>query len=135
MYEGNLWFYHGGEEGRTWERNDMLSIGLMAMFRGPVMFMDMGVVMATGWAMFMGAVACILTEAMFIGAVMVTGCCRLTGAVMLTVLEAMVTGLLTVPRFMDVVLATAEAVTGVAEAEMHTLLVSLLQGEVKPAWP
>lgn len=39
----------------------MLSIGLMAMLSGPVMFIDMGEVMATGWAMFMGAV-------------MVTGC-------------------------------------------------------------
>ncbi len=54
-------FYQGGEEGRTCERKDMLSIGLMAMLSGPVMFIDMGEVMATGWAMFMGAV-------------MVTGC-------------------------------------------------------------
>lgn len=52
----------------------MLSIGLMAMLSGPVMFIDMGEVMATGWAMFMGAVAWMLTEAMLTGPVMVTGC-------------------------------------------------------------
>lgn len=43
------------------------------------------------------------------------------------------TALLAVPRFMAVVWDTVEAVTGVTEAELHTLLESLLQGEVKPA--
>lgn len=101
----------------------MLSMGLMAMLRGPVMFMDMGVLMATGWAMFMPvAVAGMFTEAILTGAVMVTGCCRLTGAVIFTVLEEIVMGLLMVPRFMLAVVA--EAVTGVAEAELHALLVS-----------
>lgn len=97
----------------------------MAMLSGPVMFMAIGVLMATGWAMFMAdAVAGMLTEVMLTGAVRVTGCCRLTGAVMLTVLEEMVTGLLMIPRFMLAVLAVAELVTGVAEAELHELLVS-----------
>lgn len=101
----------------------MLSMGLMAMLRGPVMFMDMGVLMATGWAMFMPvAVAGMFTEAILTGAVMVTGCCRLTGAVIFNVLEEIVMGLLMVPRFMLAVVA--EAVTGVAEAELHALLVS-----------
>lgn len=65
----------------------MLSMGRMAILSGPAMFMGMGVVMATGWAMFMGdAVAGMFTEAMLTGPVMVTGCCRLTGAdVMFTV--------------------------------------------------
>lgn len=119
-------FYQGGEEGRTCERNGMLSMGLMAMLRGPVMFIGMGVLMATGWAMFIPvAVAGMFTEAILTGAVMVTGCWRLTGAVIFTVLEEIVTGLLTVPRFMLAVLAAvAEAVTGVAEAELHALLVS-----------
>lgn len=67
----------------------MLSIGLMAMLSGPVIFMGMEVVMATGWAIFICAVGGILTEAKFTGPVMVTGCCRLTGDVMLTVLVAM----------------------------------------------
>lgn len=66
--------YQGGVEGKTCERKGMLSMGLMAMLSGPVMFIDMGEVMATGWAMFMGAVAGMLTEAMLTGAVMVTGC-------------------------------------------------------------
>lgn len=127
--------YQGGEEGRTWDRKGMLSMGRMAMLRGPAMFMGMGVVMATGWAMFMAAVAGMLTEARFTGPVMVTGCWRLTGEPMLTVLvamlicAAMVTGLLLLlPRFIAVVMA-AEAVTGVAEAELHTLLVSGGGGE------
>lgn len=121
-------FYQGGEEGRTCERNCMLSMGLMAMLRGPVMFMDIGVLMATGWAMFMPvAVAGMFTEAILTGAVMVTGCWRLTGAVIFTVLEEIVTGLLIVPRFMLAVVA--EAVTGVAEAELHVLLVSGRQRE------
>lgn len=81
--------YQGGEEGRTWDRKGMLSMGLMAMLSGPVIFMGMGVVIATGWAIFMCAVVGILTEARFTGPVMVTGCCRLTGDVMLTVLVAM----------------------------------------------
>lgn len=109
----------------------MLSMGRMAMLRGPVMFMGMGVLMATGWAMFM-PVAGMFTEAILTGAVMVTGCWRLTGAVIFTVLAEIVMGLLMVPRFMLAVVA--EAVTGVAEAELHALLVSLLQGVVKPAW-
>lgn len=66
--------YQGGVEGKTCERKGMLSMGLMAMLSGPVMFIDMGEVMATGWAMFMGAEAGMLTEAMLTGAVMVTGC-------------------------------------------------------------
>lgn len=103
----------------------MLSIGRMAMLSGPVMFMGIDVLMATGWAMFMAdAVAGMLTEAMLTGAVMVTGCCRVTGAVRFNVLEEMVMGLLIVPRFMLAVLAVAEAVTGVAEAELHVLVVS-----------
>lgn len=119
-------FYQGGEEGRTCERNGMLSIGLMAMLRGPVMFMGIGVLMATGWAMFMPvAVAGMFTEAILTGAVMVTGCCRLTGAVIFIVFEEIVMGLLMVPRFMLAVLAAvAEAVTDVAEEELHALLVS-----------
>lgn len=67
----------------------MLSMGLMAMLSGPVIFMGMGVVMATGWAIFMCAVVGMLTDARLTGPVMVTGCCRLTGDVMLTVLVAM----------------------------------------------
>lgn len=52
----------------------MLSIDLMAIFRGPAIFIGMGVVRATGWAIFiMDAVAGILTEAMLTGPVMVTG--------------------------------------------------------------
>lgn len=67
-------FYQGGEEGRTCERNGMLSMGLMAMLRGPVMFMGIEVLMATGCAMFMPvAVAGMFTEAILTGAVMVTG--------------------------------------------------------------
>lgn len=79
--------HHGGEEGRTCERKGMLSMGRMAMLSGVAMFMDIGVVIATGWAMFMGdAVTGRFTEAMFTGPVMVTGCCRVTGAeVMFTV--------------------------------------------------
>lgn len=65
----------------------MLSMDLMAMLRGPVIFMDMGEVMATGWAIFMCAVVGILTR--FTGPVIVTGCCRLTCDVMLTVLVPM----------------------------------------------
>lgn len=120
-------FYQGGEEGKTWDRKDMLSTGLMAMLRGPAIFIGMGVVIATGWAIFMGAEAGMLTEAMLTGPVMVTGCCRLTGDVMLTVLvvmficAAMVTGLLLLPRFIAVVMG-AETVTGVAEAELQTSL-------------
>lgn len=67
----------------------MLSMGLMAMLSGPVIFMDMGLVIASGWAIFMCAVVGMLTEAKLTGPVMVTGCCRLTGDVMLTVLVAM----------------------------------------------
>lgn len=67
----------------------MLSMGLMAMLSGPVIFMGIGVVMATGWAIFMCAVVGMFTEAKFTGPVMVTGCCKLTGDVMLTVLVAM----------------------------------------------
>lgn len=67
----------------------MLSMDLMAILSGPVIFMGMGVVIATGWAIFMCAVVGILTEARFTGPVMVTGCCRLTGDVILTVLVAM----------------------------------------------
>lgn len=43
--------YQGGEEGKTCGRKGMLSMGRMAMLRGAAMFMGMGVVMATGWAM------------------------------------------------------------------------------------
>lgn len=105
----------------------MLSTGLMAMLSGPAIFIDMGVVIATGWAIFMGAVAGMLTEAMLMGPVMVTGCWRLTGDVMLTVLVlmficvAMVTALLEWIRFIAVVMG-AEMVTGVAEAELQTSL-------------
>lgn len=67
----------------------MVSMGLMAMLSGPVIFMGIGVVIATGWAIFMCAVVGMLTEARLTGPVMVTGCCRLTGDVMLTVLVAM----------------------------------------------
>lgn len=101
----------------------------MAMLSGVAMFMDMGVVMATGWAMFMGAVAGMLTDAMFTGPVMVTGCCRLTGDVMLTVLvemfiwAAMVTGWLVWPRFIAVVMGFV-AVTGVVATELQTSLLS-----------
>lgn len=125
-------FYQGGEEGKTWDRKDMLSTGLMAMFSGPAIFIGMGVVIATGWAIFMGAVAGMLTEVMLTGPVMVTGCWRLTGDVMLTVLvlmficAAMVTGLLLLlelPRFIVVVIG-ADTVTGVAEAELQTSLPS-----------
>lgn len=124
-------FYQGGEEGKTWDRKGMLSIDLMAMFSGPAIFIGMEVVIATGWAIFMGAVARVLTEAMLTGPVMVTGCWRLTGEVMLTVLvlmficAAMVTGLLLLelPRFIAVVMG-AETVTGVTEAELQTSLPS-----------
>lgn len=124
-------FYQGGEEGKTWDRKGMLSTGLMAMLSGPAIFMGIGVVIATGWAIFMGAVAGMLTEAMLTGPVMVTGCWRLTGDVMLTVLvlmficAAMVTALLLLelPRFIAVVMG-AETVTGVAEAELQTSLPS-----------
>lgn len=101
----------------------------MAMLSGPAIFIGMGVVMATGWAIFMGAEAGMLTEAMLTGPVMVTGCCRLTGEVMLTVLvlmficAAMVTGLLLPPRFIAVVMG-AVTLTGVAAAELHTSLPS-----------
>lgn len=121
--------YQGGEEGKTWDRKDMLSTGLMAMLSGPPIFIGMGVVIATGWAIFMGAVAGMLTEAMLTGPVMVTGCWRLIGDVMLTVLvlmficAAMVTGWLEWPRFIAVVMG-AEMVTGVAEAELQTSLPS-----------
>lgn len=69
-----FFFYQGGEEGKTWERKDMLSTGRMAMLSGPAIFMGMGVVIATGWAIFMDAEAGMLTEAMLTGPVMVTGC-------------------------------------------------------------
>lgn len=136
-----LIIYQGGEEGKTWDRKDMLSTGLMAMLSGPAIFMGMGVVIATGWAIFIGAEAGMLTEAMLTGPVMVTGCWRLTGDVMLTVLvlmficAAMVTGwlLLLLPRFIAVVMG-AETVTGVAEAELQTSLLSLLQ-ELKLVCP
>lgn len=81
--------YHGGEDGRTCDRKGMLSMGRMAMLSGPVIFMGMGVVMATGWAIFMCAVVGMLTDARLTGLVMVTGCCRLTGDVMLTALVVM----------------------------------------------
>lgn len=106
----------------------MLSTGLMAMLSGPAMFIGMGVVRATGWAIFMGPEG-MLTEAMLTGPVMVTGCCRLTGDVMLTVLvlmficAAMVTGWLLTPRFIVVVMG-ADMLTGVAAAELHTPLPS-----------
>lgn len=125
--------FYQGEDGKTWDRKDMLSIDLMAMLSGPPMFMDMGVVMATGWAMFMDAEAGMLTEAMFTGPVMVTGCCRLTGDVILTVLvemfiwAAMVTGLLVWPRFIAVVMGD-ETETGV-EAELQTSVLSVEDGE------
>lgn len=128
--------YHGGEEGKTWDRKDMLSTGLMAMLSGPAIFIGMGVVMATGWAIFMGAEEGMLTEAMLTGPVMVTGCCRLTGEVMFTVLvlmficAAMVTGLLLPPRFIAVVMG-AVTLTGVAAAELHTSLPSAGWGERK----
>lgn len=67
----------------------MLSMGLMAMLSGPVIFIGMGVVIATGWARFMCAVVGMFTDAKFTGPVMVTGCWRLMGDVMLTVLVVM----------------------------------------------
>lgn len=95
----------------------------MAMLSGEAMFMGMGigVVMATGWAMFTGPV-------------MVTGCCRLMGDVMLTVLvemfiwAAIVTGLLVLPWFIAVVIE-AVAETGVLEAELQTSVLSVEHGE------
>jgi len=123
--------YQWEEDCRTWDRKGMLSMGLMAMLSGPVIFMVMGVLIATGWAIFMWAVVGMLTEARFTGPVMVTGCCRLTGDVMLTVLvemfiwAVMVTELLVLPpRFMAEVMA-AESVTDVLVAELlWTLLAS-----------
>lgn len=91
---------------------------LMAMLRGPDIVMDMGVLMARGWAIFMCAVVGMLTEAMLTGPVMVTGCWRLTLTVLVEmfICAAIVTGLLMeLPRFIVVVM---EAVTGVAEAEL-----------------
>lgn len=118
-------------------------MGRMAMLSGPVIFMGMGVVMATGWAIFMCAVVGMLTDARLTGPVMVTGCCRLTGDVMLTVLvvmfiwAAMVTGLLALPPRLTAEVMAAELVTGVVVAELLcTLLASLLlQGLLKLAWP
>lgn len=43
-----LFLYQGGEEGKTWDRKDMLSTGLMAMLMGPAIFIGIGVVIATG---------------------------------------------------------------------------------------
>lgn len=119
----------------------MLSTGLIAMLSGPAIFIGIGVVIATGWAIFIGVDAGMFTEAMLTGPVMVTGCWRLTGDVMLTVLvlmficAAMVTGLLlfALPRFIAEVMG-AEIVTGVAEAELQTSLPSLLQ-ELKLVCP
>lgn len=48
----------------------------------------------------------------------------LTVLVVMFIWAAMVTALLAVPRFMAVVWDTVEAVTGVTEAELHTLLES-----------
>ena len=114
-------------------------MGRMAMLSGPVIFIDMGEVIATGWAIFMCGVVCMLTEARFTGPVMVTGCCRLIGDVMLTVLvamficAAMVIGLLEWPtRFKDEVMA-AELLTGVVVAELLcTLLASVLRQKRHP---
>lgn len=117
-------FYQGGDEGRTWDRKGILSMDLMAMLRGPDIVMDMGVLMARGWAIFMCAVVGMLTEAMLTGPVMVTGCWRLTLTVLVEmfICAAIVTGLLMeLPRFIVVVM---EAVTGVAEAELWTSLLS-----------
>lgn len=109
----------------------MLSIGLIAMFSGPAIFIGIWVVIATGWAIFMGAEAGMFTDAMLTGLVRVTGCWRLTGDVMLTVLvpmficAAIVTGLLlfVLPRFIVEVMG-AETVTDVAEAELQPSLPS-----------
>lgn len=121
---------------------------LMAMLRGPDIVMDIGVLMARGWAIFMCAVVGMLIEVMLMGPVMVTGCWRLTFTVLVEmfICDAMVTGLLMeFPRFIVVVMG-AEAVTGVAEAELWTSLLSfrppeefhcqspLLQ-ELKLVWP
>ncbi len=130
--------FYQWEDGKTWDRKGIVSICLMAMLSGVAMFMFMfmfmGVVMATGWAMFMDAVAGMLTDAMFTGPVMVTGCCRLRGDVMLTVLvemfiwAAIVTEWLVLPRFIAVVfMAVAE--TGVVEAELQTSVLSVEHGE------
>lgn len=107
-------------------------MGLIAILSGPVIFMGIGVVIATGWAIFMCAVVGIPTEVRFTGPVMVTGCCRLTGDVMLTVLVAvliwavMVTALLELTlRFTAEVLA-AELVTGVIAAELLCKLLASL---------
>lgn len=111
-----------------------MSICLMAMLSGVAMFMFMGVVMATGWAMFMDAEAGMLTDAMFTGPVMVTGCCRLRGDVMLTVLvemfiwAAIVTEWLVLPRFIAVVFVAVPE-TGVVEAELQTSVLSVEHGE------
>lgn len=48
----------------------------------------------------------------------------LTVLVVMFIWAAIVTGLLALPRIMAVVLDAVEAVTGVAEAELHTLLES-----------
>ena len=49
----------------------MLSMGLIIL-RGPAIFIAMGEVIATGWAIFMDAETGI--EAMLMGPLMVTGC-------------------------------------------------------------
>lgn len=86
MSKNNL--YQGWEDGRTWVRKGILSIGLMGIFSGPVKFMAIGVVIASGWAIFMCDVVGMLTEARFTGPVIVIGCCKLTDET-LTVLVAM----------------------------------------------
>jgi hypothetical protein len=98
---------------------------LMAMLRGPDIVMAIGVLMARGWAIFMCAVVGMLIEAMLMGPVMVTGCWRLTFTVLVEmfICDAKVTGLLMeFPRF--IVVMVAEPVTGVAEAELWTSLLS-----------
>lgn len=109
-------------------------MGLIAILSGPVIFMGIGVVIATGWAIFMCAVVGIPTEVRFTGPVMVTGCCRLTGDVMLTVLVAvliwavMVTALLELTLRFTAEVLTAELVTGVVAAELLCkLLASVLE--------
>lgn len=110
----------------------MLSTGLIAMFSGPAIFIGIGVVIATGWPIFMDAEAGMFTDAMLTGPVRVTGCWRLTWDVMLTVLvlmficAAIVTGLLLLlllTRFIAEVMGV-ETDTGVAEAELQPSLLS-----------
>lgn len=67
----------------------MLSIDLMAMLSGPPIFMDMAVVRATGWAIFIAPELGMLREEMLTGPLMVTGCWRPIADITFTVLVLM----------------------------------------------